>query len=650
MRLRKQLLILALLSFSLPWAGARLIVKVENALRAGQEHSAAITVQTIATALARDIDTPPEQAALFLPWRQLPLQLDGYSGDWEHVPSTALPGPNDNVHYRLQRDDEYAYVLIEVKDTQINYYNPAGRPLKNGDRAHLSLDDRIVALTASAPGRISAKHLHNTRAIEDNSVQAYWRDTDHGYQIEARLALSDIETRFAIAVVDDTLQPQVWRSPRQGQAVSASNELRSALQVYVNQGSRLQLLSPQGWPLLQLGSLRSRQNTEVNWVLREIYRSLLPPPAQQAIPTQHLQRREVTQALAGSNVAMQWYKRTETSNRHLLASASPVQHQGATAAVLVLEQSSEPFLTLTDRAFTSLISSSLLALSLTLFGFLLYASWLSYRVRQLSQAASASLGQDGRINQTLPLNSAGDELGELSRTFTQLLGNIAAFTDYLQTLSRKLSHELRTPLAVVRSSLDNLAQEQLSPPAQRYLQRANEGTKQLSHLLTALSEATRVEQSITNTDKEHCDIVALLRDLSQAYQDIYPTHVIAFESEQAHCQLYVAPELLVQMMDKLIANATDFAPVQSRITIALQNKDNATQISVINRGPALDPGMHDKLFDSMVSIRQGESDEPHLGLGLYIVKLIANFHNGHASAANTQDGVIFKICLQATRD
>jgi signal transduction histidine kinase len=61
--------------------------------------------------------------------------------------------------------------------------------------------------------------------------------------------------------------------------------------------------------------------------------------------------------------------------------------------------------------------------------------------------------------------------------------------------------------------------------------------------------------------------------------------------------------------------------------------------------------MRDRLFESMVSMRAGgaQGDEPHLGLGLFIVRLIAQFHGGRASARDRADGrgVVVEVFLPA---
>jgi K+-sensing histidine kinase KdpD len=59
--------------------------------------------------------------------------------------------------------------------------------------------------------------------------------------------------------------------------------------------------------------------------------------------------------------------------------------------------------------------------------------------------------------------------------------------------------------------------------------------------------------------------------------------------------------------------------------------------------------MEGRLFESMVSVRGKASDVPHLGLGLYVVRLIARFHHGSASAANRTDRPGVEVTVRLAR-
>ena len=74
--------------------------------------------------------------------------------------------------------------------------------------------------------------------------------------------------------------------------------------------------------------------------------------------------------------------------------------------------------------------------------------------------------------------------------------------------------------------------------------------------------------------------------------------------------------------------------------------DGAAEILVENDGPLLaDDG--DRLIESLVSIRQKKTEHVHLGLGLTIVRLIAEFHDGDVAMRNRDsgDGVVVKILI-----
>lgn len=98
------------------------------------------------------------------------------------------------------------------------------------------------------------------------------------------------------------------------------------------------------------------------------------------------------------------------------------------------------------------------------------------------------------------------------------------------------------------------------------------------------------------------------------------------------------PDLIVQMLDKLVANAVDFAAADTCIDLSVARRAGCIELEVRNQGSLLPEEMADKLFQSMVSIRHDKGPEdPHLGLGLYIVRLIAEAHGARARAFNLPD-------------
>jgi len=102
--------------------------------------------------------------------------------------------------------------------------------------------------------------------------------------------------------------------------------------------------------------------------------------------------------------------------------------------------------------------------------------------------------------------------------------------------------------------------------------------------------------------------------------------------------------LLIQMLDKLVDNAVGFSSVGDTIDIGLDVVGQDLVLSVTNPGPQLPERMRFQLFDSMVSMRGSEGSH-HLGLGLYVARLIAEGHGGNITADNVEGGVQFEVRL-----
>jgi signal transduction histidine kinase len=247
----------------------------------------------------------------------------------------------------------------------------------------------------------------------------------------------------------------------------------------------------------------------------------------------------------------------------------------------------------------------------------------------------------------MPESASADEIGALSRGFERLLARLSEHAQYLRTLGGKLSHELRTPLTIVRSSLDNLESEGLRDDQRRYITRAREGTQRLQSILSALGAAARVEESIKQSERVNFDLRELLVSAVAAYRDGFPATHFALQTPEDPCFARGAPDLMVQLLDKLIENAVDFCPKDGTVTVRLERVQANYCLQVANDGPLIPEALMGRLFESLFEQREGGDDKPHFGLGLYIVRLIAEFHGGTAVAANRDDGsgVVFTIML-----
>ena len=116
-----------------------------------------------------------------------------------------------------------------------------------------------------------------------------------------------------------------------------------------------------------------------------------------------------------------------------------------------------------------------------------------------------------------------------------------------------------------------------------------------------MSEASRVEELMKNAEPERFDVHAVLESTTAAYRDVYAARKFDFASGVEDAHMTGSPELLIQMLDKLVDNAVDFSADGHTIGIGLERSDAQLMLTVTNPGPPLPERMRSQLFDSMVS-------------------------------------------------
>ena len=690
MSLRLQLLLMSLLTLALPWAGCQYAREMENVLRDGQQQALLASAATVASAVAARPDLIYRDAALRTPFSAdagdfyayslgaRPL-IDGFDDDW-NIPDSAQSQRNDGrglaVRYVAAADDVYLYLFLRVSDAHVIFEDPGtgARPNESGND-HLWLAfttpdgsiDRLV-ISTSAPGLQSARRPEHDefgrrRDVTEPRVQAFWRTNSLGYQVEARIPLVMVGLYFGFEVVDvnerGTINSRIGtlelpQLAPVGRLFLGSPGLAEMLRQFDQPGMRLSVIDANGWQIGSVGALSSAtDSTDTDRpIMSLIYRRVLeseaePLPRRVVIPGRFVGA-HVDSALAGK-AGSAWFRLGNTG-RVMLAAAAPVAGRKGTLGAVVLEQTGERLLTLRDRALVRLLDLTAIATALAVAGTLGFAAWLSLRLGRIRKAAETALSPDGRLNVAFPGTDAGDELGDVARSFAALLARLNEYTTYLRTLAGKLSHELRTPLAIVQSSIENLESERPAPASALYLERARVGTRRLQSILGAMSAASRTEEAIAHAERHPFDLRALLASMAAGYQSAFADRRFATTLPAADCQLNGAPELIAQLLDKLVDNAVDFSPPGGLIGITLECAEREARISVSNDGPPLPPLASERLFESMFEYRSDAREgagKPHFGLGLYIVRLIAEFHSGRVRAENRADGsgAVFRVVL-----
>ncbi|MFM7293761.1 MAG: ATP-binding protein [Burkholderiales bacterium] len=330
----------------------------------------------------------------------------------------------------------------------------------------------------------------------------------------------------------------------------------------------------------------------------------------------------------------------------VLSVAEPVWQGDSIVAAVIVEQGDSSQRALANRAAQRVILVSVLVFAAAFSVLLWFAFGLSRRIMRLQRQANAAVDGEGRARGTFSAANERDEIGALSRTLAAMVARQASYNQYLEQLAARLSHELRTPVAVVRSSLDNLRTAKLSELDLTYLARADEGVSRLSTLISRMAEATQLERMLQGADQEAFDLQKLVEGCVEGYRLAFPSKTFAFSAEGSAWQTRGVPDAIAQMLDKLAQNAADFAAENTAIDIALSAGPQSFTVTVSNTGPLL-PKDSTSLFASMVSFRQGADADNHLGLGLYIAKLIAEFHGGRIRGDNREDGtgVVMTVTL-----
>lgn len=718
--LRSKLLLLSSFLVAIPWFGYQYVWEMEKYLRFGQEQTIIGTARALATALHERPNLFNNQASFLpsvekgkdLYGYQLnhPINLDGSHQDWPNYlakshyygvnnqvtnsdskATLSLEKLSNNYTAAVGKYDKYLYFFVSVVDDKVIYRDKNARSINLNDRLELAFTtpegkfQRYLVANKQA-GWLDIFQIQNddpTSPTPALFIQGKWLETTQGYNIEFRIPLKNISDNLAFAIHDvderfgqtnsiiasantankDSLGTILVPSPEIERIVKGMSYTNSSVWV-VDQHHRV--LAKAGdiqqanglWQKNKINQNQEDWRTELQSLLKPLFNRLLtqPPKAfiDQLYDAQNLTGKHIESALQG--IPQSQWRLSSDNKAVILTAAYPIYFGNKVHGAVIVEETNNGIRTVRNQALEKLFTSILAIMLFGIMAFFFFATRISNRIRALRNQAEQAIDEHGRINEVMIASTNNDEIGDLSRSFATAVSRLSQYNHYLENMSSRLSHELRTPIAVVRTSLENLTlQKQQSSHSNAYIERAQQGLNRLNLILTNMSEATRLEQMLKNTDKTKFNFYQVLNGCLQGYRQIYENYQFLANFPDQNVMMVGSPEHIAQLLDKVIGNAVEFSE-DKKITLAVEDKSNVLILHISNNGRYLPEEMTERLFDSMISIRDNHQDldelseenkRPHLGLGLYIARLICQFHQGEIKANNHHNpkGVTITITL-----
>lgn len=698
----KLFILMSLALVVIPWFSYLYLREMEAFLVDSQANAQMLTAEGISTLLNGRSDlfyelplSPEGYEQLYAHPLESPVRIDGRANDWEEVlgykvgfgtiDGLTLEDAGGDVaqfYLVLGEINDQIYALVQVRDDSLVF--------RDGNILRLDLSDHIritftgedgtvrrLVLTMTEPGVTTAYEVDSNwryavRGGPENRVQGFVAGEEDGYSLEFRMPLELLGStkRFGLAVVDvDNPETRAISSitgtlPSAGQeayglVLLKSPEVLRIVEGLGYSGANIQVIDAQRRVRAEVGSYRPPRDDAPEPARESFIDGIINVTSSMMdavydfidgslrAPRDEPEDRVIEDSLNGKP---SYQRRYLPSEGEVIVAAHPIIAENETIGTVVLKQNTNRILELRRDALERIINFSVLSLFIFVGLILAFSVRLARRIRKLGAEATNAIDVYGRLqtNQLRSETSSGDEIGDLARSISNMLSKLHQHNQFLENMPRTLRHEINNPLNTLSTSLQNLEEESSEAGRKKYLDSARRGVTRIGMIVQNLADAASLEDALESEEFEVVDLHKLVQNYLANCRVTHDNYKFEYRGTQREVPAMVSDYRIEQLLDKLVDNAVDFSTPGSVITVGLSTDNDHLTLFVTNPGPTIPPEVFENIFDSMVSVRSNTADNRlHFGMGLYVVRVIAEHHGGSVTAANlpSNSGVTVRVTL-----
>jgi signal transduction histidine kinase len=266
--------------------------------------------------------------------------------------------------------------------------------------------------------------------------------------------------------------------------------------------------------------------------------------------------------------------------------------------------------------------------------------------RVLASTAMPLRNADGKIVGAVLISRDETERRALDAERQRLLEQTQRTATFREQVLGIVGHDLRGPLSVISGSAAVLMNTPLDERQRRNVERISNNADRMARMIKQLLDYTRTRLGDgLPVERVPTELEPLLRRLIEEVQVTHPAREVRLVAEPP-LSVLVDPDRLAQAISNLLSNALLYGDPSSAIEIRAAAAQGSLTIEIENRGEPIAPELLPLMFEPFAA-RSARKGSPHgLGLGLSIVKAIADAHRGTVAMRSSREhGTVVTVSL-----